>query len=76
MPHPYRYWFALHPDLRRPICRAVVTPHEASFQLGWLARQVATLEHKNSKAVRNSYSPQAMAQSVDIALRRWEQQLP
>ena len=31
---------------------------------------------EQSKAVRTDYSPQAMAQSVAIALRRWEQQLP
>lgn len=47
MPHPYRYWFALHPDLQRPIGGAKQV-HRLVEALGALDRQATIIQQEAS----------------------------
>ena len=47
MPHPYRYWFALHPDLRRPIGGAKQV-HRLVEALGQLNREATVIQQDAS----------------------------
>ncbi len=47
MPHPYRYWLALHPDIPRPI-GGVKQMHRFAEALNYLGRDVKIIQDKSS----------------------------
>ena len=47
MPHPYRYWLALHPDIPRPI-GGVKQMHRFAEALNYLGRDVKIVQDKAS----------------------------